>query len=62
MLEKVINHIDEMNNCFDNSVIDSTGKIDTVKLFPSLITFFDNIDKIRNGSDFIKIMREFYLA
>lgn len=50
-----------MNNNFDNSVVDDKGKIDTVKLFPSLIRFFDKVDILRSGQEYKELIREYYL-
>lgn len=59
-LSEVIQNIDDINNSFDNSVKDDSGNLDSQRLFPDLILFFERIEKLRSQFEFKKLMKDFY--
>lgn len=59
-LAEIINYVDEVNNSFDNSVIDDVGGLDSQRLFPDLILFFEKVEKVRSQYEFKKLMKEFF--
>ena len=61
-LDSLLVHIDDMNNNFDNCVVDDQGEIDTKKLFPCVVGFFENVYNLRNTDDFKDLMKEYHLG
>lgn len=60
ILCEVIQNIDEINNSFDDSVKDDSGNLDSQRLFPALILFFEKMERLRSQFEFKKLMRDYY--
>ena len=59
-LDDLLTNIDEINSTFDDCVLDEQGVLDADKLFPSLVCFFERVDKMRSRGEFKTLMREYY--
>ena len=62
VIDRLVSRIDDMNSNFADCVVDDQRTIDTKIFYPSMMTFFDQIEEIRKDQDFKKLMREYHLS
>ena len=61
ILDDIVTNIEEANTNFDDSVIDEQDKkLDSERVFDGFITFFDRVEKIKEGVQYKQLMDLYY--